>query len=286
MDSTSTKDPRAWKEVISSEVPLFYFPYKEIWKQKFLLYLLVRQYFVIRYKQTILGPIWVIIQPLLSTAVFVIVFSKILNVSTGGVPPILFYLLGNTIWLFFSTSFLRTAIFLTSEENILKKVNIVKQLFPISYIIFNSITSGIQFFVFVIFWIYYLITTPIQMNIYIFLVPFMYIILIIFTLGIGYIFSFLSSKYRDLMGLYTYFMQFAIYITPVIYPLHTLEGKKRFFLQLNPLSAIFEFTRYGFFGEGYISWWMLLYSLCFSILSFVVGLFLLARIEKVYTDII
>ena len=286
MNSKNRTEEKVWREVISSKVPSFYFPYKQIWRKKFLLYLLARQQFVSKYKQTILGPAWVVIQPLLSTIIFVIVFSRILNVSTGDTPPILFYLLGNTVWLLFSSSFLKISSFLRNEAHILKRANIVKQLFPISYIIFDSISGCIQFFVFIIFWIYYLTTTSMQATMYIFLVPFMYMILIIFTLGVGYIFAFLSSKYRDLMSLYTYFIQFTMYVTPVIYPLHIVEGEKKFLLQLNPLSAIFEFIRYGFFGEGYISWWMLLYSFCFSILAFVTGLFLLARVERVYADVI
>ena len=283
--SRSTEE---WREVYTSKVPYFHFPIKVIWRNKFLLYLMVRQRMVEKYKQTILGPAWLVIQPLLSTVVFFLVFNRILHLPIGNTPPILFYMLGTIIWLFFSTSFQGIAGFLNSYSGILTKVNIPKLIIPLSHIILATITGFLQLLLFLLTYMYYASTQEVSPSWpYIFLLPFLYLLLAVFSMGIGCICSCLSVKYRDLVNLYNYFIQFFMYITPVIYPLHTiLDDKKRLLLQINPLSGIFEFARYGFFGEGYISWSMLLYSALCSIGVFLIGIFFLSRMEKVYADIV
>ena len=284
----SVQKSQEWREVYTSYVPYFHFPVKEIWNRKFLLYLFVRQRIVERYKQTILGPAWLVIQPLLSTFIFVVIFNKILHLDIGQAPPLLFYMLGTIVWLFFSGSFMGISAFLTGSAHILTKVNFPKHIIPISHMINMLIVHIIQLFIFLCFYTYYVIYESLSPNLsYMLLLPVLYITLILFSLGAGYIFSCLSVKYRDLANIYTYIIQALMYVTPVVYPLHTIvDERKRFLLQINPLSGIFEGIRYAFLGEGYVSWGMLLYSIFSSILIFLVGIFFLSRIERVYADVV
>ncbi len=275
-----------WRDVITPKVPFLYFPYKLFWQQRFLIYLFVKQQILTKYKQTILGPAWAIAQPLLSTVIFTLVFNRLLNFSTGTVPPLLFYLLGNTLWLFFASSFMMISNFLVSNAPLLTKVYLVKQLIPVAHIIFNLCTSVIQFSVFLVIWGYYVYIGTITPNVYMFIFPVAWVILTLFALGCGYLFAAAAVKYRDLTTLYAYILQSFLYLTPLIYTLQTVADEKRFWLQLNPLTAVFEAVRYGFFGEGFITWGMMLYSLGASLFIFMLGVFALSRVEKVYADVI
>lgn len=257
----------------------------DLWKYRDLISLFVRRDFVAYYKQTILGPSWYLIQPILSTIVFTVIFSKIAKLSTDGVPAFLFYLASQTIWGYFANCFTSTSNTFVNNASIFGKVYFPRLSVPLSVVISNLISFGIRFCMFLLFWLYYWISgSGIHPNPWAFALPLLILLMAGMGLGFGIIFSSLTTKYRDLQQLIGFGVQLLMYATPVIYPLSTVSGIWRTLLLINPMTPVVEIFRHGFLGSGNLSPIWLCYTAGFAIVTLFFGLVLFNRVESSFMD--
>lgn len=277
-----------WTSVIRAKQSSFSINLKEIVEYKDLLFLFVRRDFVSLYKQTILGPLWFFIQPIFTTLIFTVVFGKVAGISTDGIPKILFYLSGLTFWNYFADNLNKTATTFIQNQHVFGNVYFPRIITPMSIVVSNLLKFGIQFFLFLLFYVYYVFVEDanISTNVYALLFPFLVFITAVLGLGFGLIVTSLTTKYRDLNFLIQFGVQLWMYITPVIYPLSTLEGKMKLVAQINPITAIVETFKFGFLGSGQFSWGALMYSFAFSIIIFLIGVFMFNKTEKNFMDTI
>jgi lipopolysaccharide transport system permease protein len=276
-----------WTEVIEPRNRLLDLRLKELWRYRDLVAMFVRRDFLATYKQTILGPIWFLLQPLLTTFTYVLVFGNIAKIPTDGLPPIVFYLAGITIWNYFADCLNKTATVFRDNAAVFGKVYFPRLTMPLSIVISSLIRFLIQLGLFLAFWVYYLLTTDgIHPNLVILLTPLLVIIMGLMGLGFGMIISALTTKYKDLIMLLAFGVQLLMYATPVIYPLSSLPEKYRWLVAANPLSAVVETFRYGFLGSGSFSWGALGYSLGFTLALVVIGVIIFNRVEKSFTDVV
>jgi len=273
-----------WSEIIGPSTGLLDLNLKEVWKYRDLLVMFVRRDFVATYKQTILGPLWFFIQPLLTTVTFVIVFGNIAKISTDGVPQVLFYLSGLTLWNYFADCLNKTATIFRDNAGIFGKVYFPRLIIPLSIVVSNLVRFAIQFALFGAIWLWFLYKGNIQPNIFILLTPLLVILMAIMSLGLGLIITALTTKYRDLVFLLTFGVQLLMYATPIIYPMSALPVKYASIIKANPLSAIVETFRYAFTGSGTFNWLYLLYSAVFSIIVLVIGTVVFNKVEKSFMD--
>jgi lipopolysaccharide transport system permease protein len=258
---------------------------KDIWQYRDLLVLFVRRDFVATYKQTILGPIWFIIQPLLTTIVFTIVFGNIAKLSTDGLPPMLFYLAGVTSWNYFAECLKKSADTFTANAGIFGKVYFPRIIVPLSITITNIITFGIQLTLFLGFLAYYLFMgAPIAPNWYICILPLLVLTMGLMGLGFGLYLTSMTTKYRDFKFLVAFGVQLLMYATPVIYPVSEVPEKYQWIILANPMTSIIETFRYAFLGAGNMSWSGLAYSVGFTLVLFISGLLLFNKTEKNFMD--
>lgn len=271
--------------VIEPASKLLDFKLKEIWRYRDLLWLFVKRDIVVVYKQTILGPLWYILQPILTTIMFSFVFGKLANISTGGLPHILFYLLGVTFWGYFSSCLNSTSNIFVKNQGMFGKVYFPRSIVPLSLVISNLGKFLIQLLVFLVIWIYYLHENLITPNYFlILLLPITVIILAITSLGFGMIFSSLTTKYRDLTFLLTFGVQLWMYITPVIYPVSTIPEKYQGYVMLNPISPTIEIMRSAFLGKGTISFYYFGISASSSLVIFLFGYIIFTKVERNFMD--
>jgi len=274
-----------WDSVIEPSVGLFDVNLKEIWNYRDLLFLLVRRDIVSIYKQTILGPLWFFIQPLFTTIIFTVVFGNIANISTDGLPQMLFYLSGITMWNYFSDCLNNTSNVFTKNASIFGKVYFPRIIVPMSIVVSNLIKFGIQLLLLIGFWIYfYMKGATIQFQQEIILFPFLVLLMGGMGLGLGMIFSSLTTKYRDLTFLLTFGVQLLMYASPVIYPLSTLPEKYEIFILANPMTSIIETFRYASLGIGSFEWSHLAYSTGFTIIVLIIGLLIFNQVQKSFMD--
>lgn len=270
---------------ITPQKSLFDLKINEIWNYRDLLVLFVKRDIVVVYKQTIMGPLWFFIQPLFTTLMFLFVFGKIAGISTDGVPPILFYMGGITIWNYFSESLRLTSDTFVKNAGIYGKVYFPRIITPLSIIVSNLVRFAIQLSLFLAIYCYYYFTNDtIDPNFTILLMPIYIFIMAILALGFGLVISAMTTKYRDLTFLIQFGVQLWMYITPVIYPISEIPEKYKFIVMANPLSSIVESFKYGFTGSGVFSFSSLLYSLIFSVVIFLLGLVIFNRTEKSFMD--
>lgn len=274
-----------WTEVIEPKTKLLDLRLNELWRYRDLVMMFVRRDFVANYKQTILGPIWFFIQPLLTTIMFVFIFGRVAGLSTDGLPMLAFYLAGITIWNYFSETLSKTASVFRDNAQMFGKVYFPRLTMPFSIVISNLVRFLIQFGLFLAVWGYYLVKEKnITPNIYLALTPLLVMMMGLLALGFGMIFSSLTTKYRDLVFLLTFGVQLLMYATPVIYPLSSISEKYKMIILANPMSAIVETFRYGFLGAGSFSWWQLGYSFSFAVFIMLLGTVVFNRVEKNFTD--
>ena len=274
-----------WSEIILPKNSLFNLRLKELWRYRDLILMFVRRDFVSNYKQTILGPLWFIVQPLLTTAMFVFIFGRIAQISTDGLPMILFYLAGITIWNYFSETLNKTATVFRDNAQIFGKVYFPRLTMPFSIVISNLVRFGIQFLLFIAVWIfYYFQNDKIQPNALVLLTPVLVLLMGLLALGMGMIISALTTKYKDLIFLLTFGVQLLMYATPVIYPLSSLPEKYKWIILANPMSPIVETFRYAFLGSGSFSWAYLGYSAAITLLILLLGIIIFNKVEKSFTD--
>ncbi|MFH2101990.1 MAG: ABC transporter permease [Chloroflexota bacterium] len=257
----------------------------ELWRYRDLIGLLVRRDFVAQYKQTILGPLWYLIQPILTTLVFTVIFSGIAHLSTDGLPPFLFYLAGNTVWGYFSTCLTSTSNTFAANAGIFGKVYFPRLSIPISVIISNLISFGIRFGVFLAFLAYFMLTgSAISPNLWILALPVLLFLMAGLGLGLGIIVSSLTTKYRDLQQLVSFGVQLLMYATPVIYPLSTVQGIWRGLILINPMTPVVEIFRLAFLGTSSLSPFYLLYSAVFMLVVLLIGVLIFNRVEATFMD--
>jgi len=259
---------------------------KELWRYRDLLAMFVKKDIITVYKQTILGPIWFIIQPIFTTLTFVIVFGNFAKIGTDGVPNILFYLGSVTMWNYFSETLNITSKTFTDNASIFGKVYFPRLILPLSKIISGIIKFFIQFALFLLVWLYYfLVKKSIAPNAYILLFPAVLIIMAALSLGFGLFITSLTTKYRDLTFLISFGVQLLMYATPVIYPLSQTPQRYHTILLLNPLTSLFETFKYAFFGKGgFFSLPWLLYSIIFTTVLFISGIVVFNKVERRFID--
>jgi lipopolysaccharide transport system permease protein len=257
----------------------------ELWHARDLILLFVRRDFVAGYKQTILGPLWYLIQPLLTTVIFTVVFGRIANLPTDGVPDFIFYLSGTVIWSYFAACLTRTSNTFTANAGLFGKVYFPRLAVPMSVVISNLISFGIQFGLFLAFLLFFMLSgSSVRPNAAVLLLPLLLVMMAGLGLGLGIIVSSLTTRYRDLQQLVGFGVQLLMYATPVIYPLSAVPKPLLPLITANPLTPIVDWFRYAFLGAGTVSPWGLLYSAGCTVAVLALGLLLFNRIEQTFMD--
>lgn len=277
----------AWTTVITPHRGWLDWRLRQLWRYRDLISLFVWRDFVSVYKQTILGPAWHVIQPVLTTLMFTVVFSKIAGLSTDGVPAFLFYLVGTVAWGYFANNLTKTSATFISNAPLLGKVYFHRLAIPISVAISNLITFGIQLAIFLVaFGLYYLSGTKLHVTGWILCTPLFLLMLGGFGLGGGIIVSALTTRYRDLANLVNFGVQLLMYATPVIYPISIIPERYRWMAALNPLTPVLEGFRMGFLGAGTVSSMQLVTSFGVMLGVLALGLMLFTHVERTFMDTI
>ena len=257
---------------------------KEVWQYRDLITLFVRRNFVSQYKQTILGPLWAIIQPLLTTVVFTVVFGSLAGLAAEGVPSFLFFLSGNVAWQYFSNCLTSTANTFTGNAGILGKVYFPRLVMPISTVMTNLISFAIQMAMFLAFLVYYWILGAVQPNLYVLLLPVLIVHMAMLSLGTGVIISALTTKYRDLKMLVGFGVQLWMYATPVAYDIGIIPEHLMGLYMLNPMTPIINAFRYSFLGIGSFQPGYYLLSWAVTLVILFLGVVMFSRVEKTFMD--
>jgi lipopolysaccharide transport system permease protein len=273
-----------WTNVISSEHSLFKLNLKEVWDYRDLVYMFVKRDFVSSFKQTILGPLWFFINPIFTTVVYLIVFGNIANLSTDGAPKILFYLAGVTLWNYFSSSLGGTSNVFVGNAGIFGKVYFPRLVMPITIVISNLMRFGVQFLLFIVVFFFYWYKGEVTPNWWVLFTPIFILMMSLFALGVGMIFSSLTTKYRDLSMLLTFGISLYMYATPVIYPTSMLSAKIQPYAKYNPLTGIFEGFKYAWMGVGEFHPIMLVYSSVIILILLAIGTVIFNKVEKGFMD--
>lgn len=278
---------QGWTTEICPKDNLLSVDFKEIWRYRDLMMLFVKRNIITQYKQTILGPLWYVIQPLMTTIMYMVVFGGIAKISTDGLPQPLFYLAGISFWQYFSDCLTKTSNTFVNNASIFGKVYFPRLVTPLSDVISNLVRFGIQFGLFLVVYAYYALFTDVQIhtNWYALMFPILVLMLAGLALGFGILFSSMTTKYRDLQLLLGFFVSLWMYATPVIYPLSTINNETlRLIMQLNPLTGIVEFFKYGMLGVGNHEWWMLGYSFGFMVVLLAIGIVVFNKVQKSFMD--
>jgi lipopolysaccharide transport system permease protein len=274
-----------WDLIITPRKKWWDLQLRDVWNYRDLISLFVRRDFVSRYKQTILGPLWFIIQPLLTSLVFTVIFGNIAQLPTDGLPQMLFYMSGNILWGYFSTCLTSTSTTFTANAHLFGKVYFPRLVMPISVVISNLITFGIQFAFFLVYTLYfYLRGSEVALTNWAFALPLLLVLMAGLGLGFGIIISSMTTKYRDLQYLVSFGVGLWMYATPVIYPVSSIPEQWRWVANVNPVTPIIETFRMGFLGAGDVSWARLGYSAAFMLVVLFIGIVIFNRVEKTFID--
>jgi len=283
--SQPVADKQSWDLIIQPQRRLFDLRLAELWRYRDLVMLFVRRDFVSVYKQTILGPLWYLIQPLLTTIIFTIVFGNIAGLPTDGLPEFLFYMSGTVIWSYFAECLNKTSVTFVQNANLFGKVYFPRLAVPVSILLSNLITFTIQFAFFLLFMGYFALRgAAIRPNAWILFTPVLLLIMAGLGLGFGIIISSLTTKYRDLRFLVSFGVQLLMYATPVIYPVSAIPAQFRPLILANPMTPIVETFRYAFLGAGTVNVYHLLYSFGFMVVVVFVGVLIFNRVEQTFMD--
>ena len=273
-----------WDSVIESRHSLFDINLKELWHYRDLLVLFVRRDFVTVYKQTILGPLWFFIQPLLTTITFTIIFGNVAQLSTDGAPKIVFYMAGITLWGYFSTCLTTVSGVFNVNASIFGKVYFPRLIMPLTIVISNLMKFGVQFLLFLCFVGYYYSQNEIRPNTWIAATPIVIILMALISMGIGLILSSMTTKYKDLNQLIGFGVQLFMYATPVIYPSSSVPQDYQWVVELNPLVGLFDYMRYAYLGVGEFAISDLVYPSIFSIVILAIGVLVFNKTQKTFMD--
>lgn len=281
-----------WTTIIKPRNGLFEVNLKEIWEYRDLLTLFVKRTITVQYKQTILGPLWWLIQPALTVIMYMVVFGGIAGIPTDGIPQPLFYLGGVAFWGYFSTCLGSASNTFVTNAGIFGKVYFPRLIMPLASVISNLVRFGIQIGLFVIVYIYYaIIGQAPSPNLYLLLFPLLVVMLAGLALGFGIIISSMTTKYRDLQILFSFVVQLWMYATPIVYPLSEVAGKKvlgmdlAFIMSLNPVTPIIETFKHGALSAGqFIGWGWMAYSFGIMLVVLVLGILIFNRVQKSFMD--
>jgi lipopolysaccharide transport system permease protein len=285
-DPNTKFDDQNWSMIIEPKRNLFDLRLRELWRARDLVMLFVHRDFVAVYKQTILGPLWFLIQPLLTAIIFTFIFGSIANLPTDGLPKFLFYMSGTVVWAYFSSCLTSTSATFATNAPLFGKVYFPRLAVPVSILISNLITFLIQFALFLGFLVYFVLRgTLIQPSwLWIMLSPILLLMMAGLGLGLGLTISSLTNKYRDLRFLVQFGVQLLMYATPVIYPISSIPDRYRWIILANPMTSIVEAFRYAFLGVGSVDIGHLLYSFCFMLVVVLLGSLIFNRVEQTFMD--
>ena len=280
------KQNKQWDLTITPKDRLLAVDWGEIWRYRDMFLLFVARNFRTAYKQTILGPLWFIITPVLSVIVYVTVFGGIANIPTDGVPPMLFYLLGISVWGYFASCVSATSNSFVSNADIFGKVYFPRIIMPLVAVTTNLLSFAIQLAIFTVLYIYYVATgTELVIHWQIVLFPLFVAMLAFMAVGFGMLFSSMTTKYRDLQIMLAKIISLWVYITPVIYPLSMVSNEKlHLAMSLNPVTPVMEAIKYSLLGQGQFSWLWLGYSALFTLILLIIGLMLFNKVQKSFMD--
>ena len=286
-DAPGGEEATYWTTVITPHGSVFHFPWKELLEYKDLIFRFVHRDFVSRYKQTVLGSLWYVLQPLFTSLMFTLVFSKIAKISTGAIPPMLFMLGGTVCWSYFNNCVTQTASTFTSNAGIFDKVYFPRLAVPISLLISNLIGLGMQMVLFLVFYFYYLWQgADIAMGWRIIVLPVLILQMGALGLGVGCLVSGVTTRFRDLQIMLSFFMQLWMYASCVAYPLSTVPESYRWLFALNPMVFIVEAFRFAFMGHGTVYLWQICVSMVVSLVVVFLGLALFNKMERTCVDMI
>jgi len=281
---TKTSDV-SWVMEIRPHNGWFNIDLAELWRYRDLIFLFVRRDFVTVYKQTILGPIWFLLNPLFTSIVYSLIFANIAKIQTDGIPPILFYMSGTIAWTYFAGCMIKTSNTFIENAGIFGKVYFPRLVVPISVVISNILTFLIQLAMFLVFLLYFIIIgTPVFPTIWVLFIPLLLVQMATLGLGMGILISSMTTKYRDLAMALGFGAQLWMYATPVVYPISQIPVKWQWLFAFNPMTAIVETFRYAFLGSGAIQPWMVVMSAGVTLLILIIGIMFFCRIEKTFMD--
>lgn len=284
---TTRPADEGWTTIIRPRTGWFDIDLQELWRYRDLVTMFVKRNFTVLYKQTILGPAWIILNPLITTVIFNVVFGGMANMPTDGVPGFLFYMAGNTVWTFFANCVNNTANTFVTNSQMFGKVYFPRLTMPISQVLTSLINFGIQAAMYLIFWVYFFATgSGVTFTLWALAVPFVMLEVMLLGLGVGIIVSSLTTKYRDLAIAVGFGVQLWMYASPVVYPLSMLDNSPRLkiLVQLNPMTSPIEIFRMATLGTGTVTGFGIVYSLVFTLAALVLGVVLFSRIEKTFMD--
>lgn len=281
----SHREGTGWTLIIRAQRNWLDLRLGELWSYRDLVMLFVWRDFVSVYKQTILGPLWYLVQPLLTTLTFTVIFGNIARLPTDGLPQFLFYMSGTVIWSYFADCLTKTSNTFVNNTNLFGKVYFPRLAVPVSILISNLVTFAIQLGLFVGFMIYFALSgAAIRPNVWIALAPILVLMMAGLGLGFGIIVSSLTTRYRDLRFLVTFGVQLLMYATPVIYPVSSIPEQFRWLILANPLTPIIEGFRFAFLGAGAFDAGQLLYSFGFTVAVLLIGVLLFNQVERTFMD--
>lgn len=275
-----------YRMVITPHQKLWSVDFKEIWRYRDLIELFVKRNIVVQYKQTILGPLWYIIQPVLTVIMNMVVFGGIAKMSTDGVPQAIFYMAGNVCWFYFSDCLNQTSSTFTANQAMFGKVYFPRLVVPIATVLSNLLRFGIQLGLFVAFYLWFFFSgNDICPNWAILLVPVFVLMIAGLGLGFGILVSSMTTKYRDLTILFTFIVQLWMYATPIVYPISMVTNDTlRTIIMANPMTSIIEAFKYATLGQGYFSWFALGYSFAFMTILLIFGVVVFNKVQRSFMD--
>lgn len=277
---------KEWTMIIRPQEKLWKINLKEVWAYRDLITLFVKRNIVVQYKQTILGPLWYLIQPILTVIMNMVVFGGIAHMSTDGIPQALFYMAGNVCWFYFSDCLNQTSSTFVANQGMFGKVYFPRMVVPISTVMSNLLRFGIQLLLFIAFWIYFFVSgSDIHLTWAILLVPVLVVMLAGLGLGFGILISSMTTKYRDLTILFTFVVQLWMYATPIVYPMSMVTNETlHTIIMLNPMTSIIEAFKYATLGQGYFSWGALGYSFAFMSILMLWGIIIFNKVQRSFMD--
>ncbi len=285
MVEPASEDLRGWSKVLTPDRPWWHIPWREIWEYRDLVLLFVKRDFTATYKQTFLGPLWYLLQPLFTTLMLAFVFGVLAKTQTDGLPRLLFFMSGVVSWNYFADCLTKTANTFTGNAGIFGKVYFPRLTVPLSIVITNMITFVVQFGLFLLLLGYYWAKgAPVFPNYRVIILPLLVVQMALLGLGMGAIVSSLTTKWRDLSMLVGFGTQLWMYASSVVLPLSVIPEKWRWIFVLNPMVPIIETFRFAFLGRGVVEIWQLMVSLAVTIVIFVFGMTLFSRVERDFMD--
>lgn len=275
-----------WTLVIKPHEKLWHVDFKEIWRYRDLVTLFVKRNIIVQYKQTVLGPLWFLIQPVLTVLMNMVVFGGIAKMSTDGIPQPLFYLAGNVCWFYFSDCLNQTSSTFRSNAGMFGKVYFPRLVVPISTVMSNLLRFGIQLGLFIAMYLYFFVNgADLQPNMHLLLLPVLVVMMAGLGLGFGILISSMTTKYRDLSVLFGFIVSLWMYATPIVYPMSMVPDERlRTVILLNPMTSIIEAFKFSVFGEGYFSWGALGYSFAFMCILLLFGIVIFNRVQRSFMD--